>query len=677
MAKKRYEDTQLKPELAEELKNEISWRIRAGKIFWRPLNVRQDYWASMYLLLDPVQQMKPLGYRRFVSNYPRSAVDTAISILTRNDSFWRIEDHDSPQDNQEARLFKGKIERMLGGVINEFDQTFTLRGQPPFWVQAAQMALLRGWIWGKAHVTDEALNYSSSPFSPWIYDPRTVYPHFDQWGLESVGIEAVSTLGDLAMNYPGIFGEYMRDTTRYDPNSPALRLEYWTNTRPGRPGVTGVLGIVMPRAEGGMTISNLGQFYENPLVDNMAGARWIVPPYYHEYTPEQLPIVGVPANGLRMDSKPQIHPVLQSRLQERADLLAIQTQAWAGPGTWQADTGRSILAAVEDQVPQYNELVATIFHHLSLSAFGTWVFHTPTGEIPDFEPSLEAKIGMRPEERVERVEMQPINQDAFRLMSLLQNEQQMGVLNSILTSQQGFSGTGVLFQQMANAAMNSLDPYKSAMERFGTGMASSILEQLKVARGSIKAFTVVGKARSRSYFQMEFDPSQDLDLHRKYRPVPVFKPALPDDLALRINAARLALDPRKPILSLAYVLENILQVDDAQGEIDRIWEDIANTDPVIVLEQIADALERLNEPEIANRIRQNEFRTQFVQDLQFRQQTGGQMPQITGGGGAPPNMPPEAGANPFATANNGAGNEGALGVAGAAILGAMGERGGP
>ncbi len=674
MADKKYKIKRLDPTLAEALKNEISWTIRAGKIFWRPLHVRMDYWAEMYLLLDPVQQLKPLGYRRFVSNYPHSAIDAATSILTRNDSFWRIEDHESPEDNPESRQFRGKITRMLNGMITDFDDLFTRRGKPGFWVQVAQQALLRGWIWGKAQVTEEALAYRDSPFVPIIYDARTVYPHFDAWGLERIAIQQVSTLGDLAILYPEAFGEYMYDSTKYDPNSPAIRIEYWTNSRPGRPGVTALLGIVMPRAEGGMTISNLGQFYENPLVDNMAGARWLIEPYYHGFAPDQFPIFGVPCNGLHMESKPMIHPVLQSRLQERADFLAVQTQAWAGPGTWQADTGRSILAAVEDQVPQYNELVATVLHHLSLSAYGTWVFNTPTGEIPPFTPGLEAKIALRPEERVQRLEMQPINADAFRLMQILQDEQQKGVLANILQANSAFQGSGVMFQQVANAAMNSLEPYKTGMEKFGAALASSVLEQFKVAAPILKPFQLTGRSRSRSYFQMEFDPKRDLDMHRKYHPVPIFKPALPDDLAIRINSARLALDPRRPILSLTYVLENILQVDDAAGEIDRIWEDVANTDPVLVLEQIAQALERMEEPDLAQRIRQNEFQQQFVKDLQFRAiqaQAGGG----AGGGGGPGNMPPEAGANPFATQANGAGNEGAMAQAGAAILGAMGERG--
>lgn len=131
-------------------------------------------------------------------------------------------------------------------------------------------------------------------------------------------------------------------------------------------------------------------------------------------------------------------------------------------------------------------------------------------------------------------------------------------------------------------------------------------------------------------------------------------------------------------MSLITVLENILQVDDPAAEIDRIWEDIANTDPVIVLEQIASALERLHEPELAARVRQNEFRTKMIEELQWRQQTG-QMPPapvpgpgkggMAAGGGGPEGMVPETGAQ-TSTQRGGTPTGSPIGAA----AGAMGER---
>lgn len=670
MAKVR-DDALLSVEDAEALKKTITQRLRYGKQFWRPLHARMDLWYSMYLLMDPIQQIKPLGYRRYISNEPRTAVDAAVSILTRNDSFYRIEQLEMPGENAEIGRTIGKIERTLDGMISDADELFTMRGQPRFWKQVAWQALVRGWVWSKWHVTNAALEYRQSPMLMSVYDARAVYPKFDMWGLHYVCMGADSTLGEMATLYPETFPEFA--DSKFDPNSPALKIEYWENDRNGQPGVTGVLAVVLPQTQGqlGLSYTNLGQFYDDPLGVGGSQARWIIPPYYHGYRPEQLPVVGVPANGAAAQTKPSVHPLLASRLEERADLYAIHQNAWTGPGTWQSDSGRSILSAVEDQVPQYNELVATILHHFSLSAFGTWIFKTPTGEIPEFDPGIEGKIALRPEEDVRRAEIQPINADAYRLLALLQDEKQKGTLSNVLQAATGFQGTGVLFQQISNAALNALEPYHDAMELTGMMGATSALEQMKVAGSALKKFEVVSQSRSRSYFRIEFDPRVDLDAHRKYKPIPVFKPALPDDLAVRINAARLALDPRRPILSLTYVLENILQVDDAQGEIDRIWEDIANTDPVIVLEQIAQALDRLNEPDIAQRIRDNEFKTKFVEEMRFRQATGGAA--ATDGGGL--NLPPSSGGGQFNTQTNGPDNQGAMAAEGAAILGAMGERG--
>lgn len=675
MAKKRtttVADAILDDNAAEALKKEVGFKLKMAKNYWRPLNTRQDYWSSMYLLLDPIQQMKPLGYRRFVSNEPRTSVDSAVSILTRNDSFWRIDQMVDPLIGQDERRSIGRVENLLKGLIEDADESFTQRGRMPFWKTAAYHALLRGWIWGKAHITNSALDYKDSPLITTLYDPRSTYPHFDDWGLSFIMIETATTLGNLVMNYPGIF-EDNQDLSKWDANSPAVKIEYWSNARYGRPGVTGVLAVLQPnQGENSMT-AQLGSFYENPLTASTDNAKWIIHPYYHGYTPSQLPVVGVPVNGLPIETKPVLHPMLASRLEERADLLQLQTQNWMGPGTWQADSGRSILSAVEDQVPQYNELVATIFHHFSLSAFGTWVFQTPTGEIPEFEPGIEAKIALRPEERVQRLDMAPVNADAFRLMQLLQEEQQKGVLSNVLQAATGFQGTGVLFQQVSNAALNSLEPFVDGLEKFGTAVGRTIISQMQAASADLKPFMISSVGRSKSYFTLQFDPKTDLDATRKYRPVPVFKPALPDDMAVRINAARFALDPRRPILSLKYVLENILQVDDTQGEIDAMWEDLANMDPVIALEQVATAMERLGETEMAERMRGNEFKAKFVEDMQWKQMQASA--GVGAGSEAQGSMPPEAGGGNN-TQQTGQGDEGALAAAGAGILGAMGEKSG-
>ena len=192
----------------------------------------------------------------------------------------------------------------------------------------------------------------------------------------------------------------------------------------------------------------------------------------------------------------------------------------------------------------------------------------------------------------------------------------------------------------------------------------------------IKPFTVTVPFKQNSFFDIEFDPQTDLVPGRKYKARPVFKPALPDDMTIRIQMARLALDPRRPVLSLVSVLENIMQWDDPDGEQDRMWEDLANQDPWIVLEQIAQSLEKSGEQELADRIRETQFRSKLIEDMQFRQISGA-MPQPEGGG---LQMGPEAGGAGSTTRNNGQPEQrdeaAALAAEGAQLVGAVGMRSG-
>ena len=627
-----------------DIKLMIQGRLQRGKDFWRPLNARQDYWMLMYFLQDVLQQMKPINYRRFISNEPRTAVDLAISILTRNDAFWRIALFETADENMEERRFIGKIERALQGIVYDIDEMMSMRLKMRFWKQVAASVLLRGYAWGKVHITTDALKYRPTPLMAEVYDPRLVFPHIDAFGLNYVTIESMTTLGDLVNMYPDTFGE--RENQRdFDPNRQAVKVEYWSNDRGNRKGINAVLAAEQP----------LEQTFVYDVTASSSSAlqpQFVIPPYYHGYSPDALPIVGVAANGINLVAKPQLGELLTDRLAERAELLGTPTAVswWHGANAYVSETGRSILCAVEEHVPQYNELIATVMQHLAISAYGTWVFTSPTGEQPRFTPGIEGKIALTPEEKLERVQIGPINQDAFKLIEILGEEKQNGMLANILRASSGsFQGTGVLFQQMANAALNALEPYQDAMEEFGQRVGTSILSQLQAAAPIIKPFELLSPSsatasKRQSYWVVEFDP-KDLAKKRRYRPRPVFKPALPDDLAVRINAARLALDPRRPILSLTTVLEHILQVEDPSDEIDRIWEDIANTDPVLVFEQVAAALERMGEGELAQRIQEKQFRTAFLEELQFRQQSGASIPAP----GQMGNMPPEAGGGAFNT----------------------------
>ena len=618
---------------AEKVRKTIMDGLSFGRKFWRPLHRRMDYWATMYRMLDAIQQSKPLGVRRFISNDPRTAIDAGVSILTRNEIGWKIDLLGGEDENNEEVRKISKIERTLVGLGFDLDELMSMRYLPSWRVQQAQQALIRGAIWGKVHVTTDALEYRNSPILGEIYDARTVFPNFDNYGLREVLIEKLTNLGDLLSLYYDKFKAYEKQ----DPNTPVTKIEYWSNDRPGRKGITACLAII---GAVGAVAAELSSLTLDPQTSPSHRAEWLIEPYEHGLPSDGLPVVGQAVNGLAMRAMPALDAVLMQRMVERNTLLPGMSQhEWqSGPNAWVAETCRSMLSSVEDHVLQYNELIATIFQHLSGGTYGTWVFRNQTGELPDWHPGIESRIALKPDEEVNRITMEPITPDAYRLVQILQQEKERGALSSILqaVTPQNFN-SAVLFQQIANAALNTLEPFRQGMVDFNTRMGTSVLRQMQLASPKLKKFELTTATPRRSFFRIEFDPKVDLDQSRHYRPVPVMKPALPDDLSIRMTAARQALDPRRPILSLRTVLENILQVDDVGGEIDRMWEDMAEMEPLIVLEQIAQALERRGEPEMAARIRDDEFRQAYIRDKQFQAMTGGGIGQgqgqMQGGGG--------------------------------------------
>ena len=307
-----------------------------AKNYWRPRDLRMDMWYNMYLMLDVIQQSKPLGVaRRYVSNDPRTGPDAALAILTRNAIPWRIPLTNSEDENADQRREIGQIERTLQGFNYDLDELFSMRGQPPLWKQIFFQALIRGWIWGKFHVTTEALQYRNSPLIAEIYDSRLVLPNFDQWGLNHVYIDKPTNLGDLVGSYPHIYGDRV-NKANYDPNTPVTKIEFWSNDRGERKGVSATLAQVgIPAQAGTITSTAIGKSIGQD-------AEWLIPPYFHGYSYDEMPIVGVPVNGAHMQHKPELLGPLETRLQERADLLAMQSASWQGPNTQVAEIGRFV-----------------------------------------------------------------------------------------------------------------------------------------------------------------------------------------------------------------------------------------------------------------------------------------------------------------------------------------------
>ena len=200
--------------------------------FWKPAHDRQDYHMSMYLLADAIQQSKPAGMFRFISNDPQTALNTAHSILTRNQVFWDVDVLSLPDTDKEERDKVSKIEMAVGGIVDDLDTLFLARGESTFWSQAAWYALLRGWIWGKFIVTEESNREDGVPIQGEFWDSRSTYPVFDGAGLHSIIVLKEISVAQLISDYQeneSIQNILAKGKNEYDLDlgSIAYKLEWW------------------------------------------------------------------------------------------------------------------------------------------------------------------------------------------------------------------------------------------------------------------------------------------------------------------------------------------------------------------------------------------------------------------------------------------------------------------
>ena len=594
--------------LGAQIGSQFVWRSNR----MRPLHERMDYDMAMYLLLDTVQNRKPAGFFRFISNDPQTGVDSAHSILTRNDVYWDIDSMQLPDAQLEEREKIEKVEMALGGIVNDYDKLFLNRGEGTFWHTAAYQALLRGFIWGKFIVTDESGRDDGVPIQGEFWDPRMVFPVHDGAGLHSVIVAKEITLAELIGTYPD--NERLRTLTKgqdeydLDLSASAYKLEWWDFRNKG---MTGVLATWPGNAsEHSFSVPwGKSQFF-------MQGT-WVQEPFHHGYDEDNRPVFGVPVNPL---SGIKVLPSTDTsshdnRTPNQAPLRGVKS--WYGPGGSIAQSGRSILAAVEEHVPQFNELMATVLHRFAMDAYGSFTVKTRSGSMPELELGVGAVNALRLEESIDHLQVQPVNSDAYRIMGILQDEKQRGVISNILQAADSTgSQSGFAVAQTVDIARNSLSPYDQGLKNFGTRFAQSMLAQMRDAKPGV--IELVTTSRAQDMIAVDFDPATDLG-ERQYKPVPRFEPALPADLALRAQTARLLLDPRNPVMSLETVLQRVFRHPDAQGEIRKIWKGIANTDPIVVLMQMVQALREDGQDELADLMETNLFRSKFVQDAQFRQ----------------------------------------------------------
>jgi hypothetical protein len=597
--------------------NHLSEEIVRRERLWKPRHERMDFWMQVYLLYDAYQENKPLGQRRFISNEPMTIVDTSHRVISRFPIQWQIAIDAQRKDMEDQERLYGDIERALYGFMEDIDEGLLDRGEMIARKYVAYQGLLRGMIASKTHVTTQAGRASNIVHVN--YDSRFVLPTWDSDSLNSVIAKTPLIGADIVEQYP--------DTAPDGVNleKEMVKIEVWD------------------KVQFAVGLQNHGDAKANSI-------HWLIPPTKHGFFGDdgkfskgkinKLPFVIRDVNPLAISEKPRanyssVNPqganqVLPRNLRNMSNVSAGQT--WRNTRRPIAERGRSILSSIERHVGQFNEAVATIWQNFSLDTFGIYFMSTRGGVVPeDIGQALGTGgiVGMERGDGVQRFAPQPANPSGLQFMEILQDERQKGTIASVLQALGEFR-SGFLQARMEQVALNALEPWISGQNSWASGVGQLIVDQISAgSMGTDKislAFNKTGEIGARNFFVTEFDPASLKD----FRPIVKgeVEPSLPVDMMERATIANLLANGRRPLLSRSTTQEKILRIPDPQRENDRIWEDVAETDPVVIMEEIAQGLERRGNNEVAQIFRNREMMALAIEMFQQMQ-----VQQLVSGGG--------------------------------------------
>jgi len=598
-----------------DLVTQVTYRKRDMKA----RDERMDLWHTMYMLIDEFQLSKPSGLVRFTSNEPRTVLDLAHTVMTRNPFKPRIPMTYAKTDDQ--REDYGLIEHGIKGTFHELDRQMNKRGLPGARQTAAWHLLLRGWAASRLELKDEP---HPLDYEPW--DMRFVLPQFDRKGLQSAIYETVTTWGDVLDSFPEMQERPDTKQARYslDLGQWVVQYEFWDRYQ-------SAIAVSHPKGR--------------PRGDPRAAERgesdllWAQEPKLHELVDEEgeafCPIIIVPSHGLPVFHTPKkvwtgLGRTPAEIMGQKPALLPV----WKQQGGWVADQGRSILSAIETTFQEFNEVVALVWQVLDHEALGTYTLTTRTGEMKNIVIGSGAVNPLKLGEQLGRIPPMAASPDTYRLIAFLSEQLSQGTIDQkLLRGLSEFQGSGFLHSQLENAAMNAVGPWLSAYEFWATEMAQSVLNQLHQNAG--REFQVWAEGSNRRLFKVAFGPDavqEVIYIEMKA------KPALPEDLAVRVNIAAQLANPARPLASIQTIFDKVLEWEDAQREKELLFDDIADLDPIVVMLRLTNRMVERGLPEIAKIFGDKAFVMAFAQQMmqaRLMAQMSGQAPQGPGLAQAP------------------------------------------
>lgn len=542
-----------------------------------------------------VQYTPPDGsYKRiYTDNYPQNTADKIIDLLSKAKLIYNIPIN--KEGTEEQRVISD-TERAFGGFLGLIDQNLLRTGVPNLQEQMSFYSTVRGWI---------VLN-------PMIYKSR-----------ETKKIETFCGIWD-------------RRWTRYEmgSNGPiwVANIKFLTPTQ-----VEYEYGI------------NSDDISKNSLSNNFVStsSKEGLIPVVNYFDKENNAIIV----GDKFYKSPEPHrfktmPVI---------IKAVGATPYIASSTYSdtiSDVGESWISNNRNMVDHINFLLTAALTMIGKQVKGAWKLYSDTGKKTlEGDPGEEGSyipLSKDRQEELEVLEQLRLPPDFNNVLTSLIAKSQEAGLPSSTFGQLGFTLSGLALNQLSHSIGTVVDRRASAMAQVIESMAEMMINQYiqGFGKGSIELM-VKSENADRYYDIIKYTK----DMVRSYPVKASFETQMAQDDMQKYLMADVARRPNKlgmPLLPDSIILEQILKVPDVKLVTERIMEQMAESDPLIILDRMIDAAVQINELPMANilAMRRQEVLAERQNALSGPRNPQQPTPGSINTGGMPPNaMPPEQ-ANP-------------------------------
>ncbi len=554
---------------------------------WDSRTKRMQQARDLFLGRDTLQERKAKeGMAWFISNEPMTLAMTVQALLTGNKPIHRVPLR--PDDKEDARKQKATIEQFLVGLHNSLDECLRRRAHAELQVALADQMTLTGWYAALIRLKDPKGN-GRWPFDIQVWDPINTFQEYGNDGLEAVVYSRRVTAWEITQFAPN-----------YSPSNENIKLvqlhTYW-----GYDSERKVVNCIMVDEGYGETGKRTIKPLERVLYPN--GDPMTEIPVFTG------PVGGSPLTGYSSREGDQSYR------------------------DWQDMMGKDVYYANDHLYGQLNEQMALVWQHVRNTALAQYLTYSQSGD-KVFDPNVDMVIPMRLQERIEPLQKSPLPGELQSLTNFTLGEIQRGGISHAFTGQIPFQLSGFAINQLLAAAQTIVRRFVASMIGVYKDADQHLLYEYQ--NGGFGILHVQGQYR-RQFFEQDYMP--DL-LGKRYYVEVALEPSLPDDTPQRMQMAVMA--KQSQLLALRTIHDEILKVQDPDGELGRMLEDDALQQPPVRLRRVINQLQQQGQGELA------QILTMYLtaMERQIAAQVGGTggaqaLPQRSGMG--PEVLPPEMG----------------------------------